>query len=311
MWLWMVGAARYSELDPQPLPVVLAAAILIGFPLAWFWPGASRRRTAWVFAGLAVLSVAAWQLKRPSAARDWTRDMKRAASVTVEGDRVTIEGVRDCRYRTRDDFDVRYVDRVFTLSALRTVDFVVERFHAFKGLAHTLLSFGFEDGEHVCISVEIRRERGEGFGPIAGMFRQFELMYVVGTEQDLVGLRTNHRKSEVWLYPIKTTPERKRRLFTRMLERASGLQERPEFYNTLTSSCTTNIVDHVIELVPDRIPFDWRVFMPGYSAELAYELGLIDTTLSFAEAETHFRIDTLAQQGPVDAAFSRRIRSKR
>lgn len=309
-WLWTVGAAWYSEIEPAPLPQVLALAIVIGFPLAWY-RGKSRRRVAWAFVGFAILTIALWQFKRPAADRDWTAGMERAAKVTRDGDLITITDIRDCQYRTTEDYDVRHYTRTFDLRALRTVDFLVERFHAFKGLAHTLLTFGFEDGEFVCLSVEIRREVGEGFGPIAGLFKQFELMYVVGSEQDLIGLRTNHRRSEVWLYPIKTTPERKRALFETMLDRAVALQREPEFYNSLTSTCTTNIVDHVVDLVPGRIPFDWRVWLPGFSSDLAFELGLIDTQLSREAAEAHYRIDPIAQQAPVDADFSRRIRSGR
>lgn len=309
-WLWTIGAAWFSEIEPAPLPRVLALAILIGFPLAWY-RGNNRRLVAWTFVAFAVFAIAVWQFKRPSADRDWTPDMKRAATVARTGDLIAITDIRDCHYRTSKDFDVRHYTRTLDLNALRTVDFLVERFHAFKGLAHTLLSFGFEGGEQVCISVEVRREVGEGFGPVAGLFRQFELLYVVGSEQDLIGLRTNHRRSEVWLYPIKTTPERKRTLFVEMLDRATALQREPEFYNSLTSTCTTNIVDHVIDLVPGRIPFDWRVWLPGYSSDLAFELGLIDTSLSQQEAEAHFRIDAIAQQAPIDADFSRRIRSGR
>jgi hypothetical protein len=206
---------------------------------------------------------------------------------------------------------VRHVDRIFDLGALRSIDFMVERFHADVFLAHTLLTFGFDDGARVVISIELRKEAGESFDPIAGLFKQYELMYVVGTEQDLIGLRTNHRRSRVWLYPIQTTPERMRALFLDMLERARTLAGKPEFYNSLTSSCTTNIADHVRVLVPGRISLDWRILFPGYAGELAHELDLIDTDLPFDEAEDRFRIDLTAQEQPIGDDFSQRIRSGR
>ena len=192
-----------------------------------------------------------------------------------------------------------------------SLDLLVERFHPWNALAHTLLTFGFSDGRHVVISVEVRREIGESFDPIAGLFRQLELMYVLGTESDLIGLRTNFRKSHAWLYPIRTTKERIRKLFRSMLARAKHLQTSPEFYNTLTSTCTTNIVDHVLDLAPDRFDPDWRVLLPGYVATLAYEAGLIDTDLSFDAMQEAFRIDDIAQAGPVDTVYSQRIRSGR
>lgn len=305
--LWMVGAVWYSGLGPEPLPKLLALVLLIGVPVAWYRHG-NRRRVLWTFVSLAVLVIALWQLKRPSADRAWTPDMRRPPGVTVVGDLVTIRGIRDCRYRSADDYDVRHYDRTFDLRQLRSIDYVVERFHRWDALAHTLLSFGFEQGRHVCISIELRREVGEAFHPVAGLFREFELMYVIASEQDVIGLRTNHRKSKVWLYPIRTTQERKRALFLDMLNRAQELADEPEFYNTVLSSCTTNIVDHVRLLVPGQVPLDYRILLPGYSGELAYELGLIDTELSFAEAEARYRIDERAQGAPIGEDFSTRIR---
>lgn len=310
VWLWLVGAAWYSGLGPAPVPEVLAFGVFAGFPVAWYRTQ-NRRRVAGAFAGFAFVAITAWQLKRPATDRDWTADMRTASTIVIEGDRVTIRGMRAAHYRSPEDYDVRSYDRTFDLATLRSIDFLVERFHAFEGLAHTLLSFGFEGGEHVCISVEVRREEGESFNPVAGLFREYELLYVVGSEQDLIGLRTNHRGSTVWLYPVKTTPARRRALFLDMLRRARQLAEEPEFYNTLLSSCTTNIVDHVCSLVPGRVPFDWRILLPGYSGELAYELGLIETDLSFADTQARFRIDDVAQEAPVGADFSRRIRSRR
>ena len=308
-WLWMVGAARYSEL-PGPLPWILALALLAGVPALWAWRRRQGKPFALAFVALFALVVVAWQFKRPTLDRTWVADMRRDARITIEGNRFTVHGLRDLAYRTPDDFALRYQTRTYDLNALRTVDFMVERFHAFKGLAHTLLSFGFDGGDALCISVEVRREVGESFGPVKGLYKQFELMYVLGTERDLIGLRTNYRKSRVWLYPIRTTPERKRALLLAMLRRADALQRKPEFYNTVTSSCTTNIADHVVALVPTH-RFDWRLWLPGYSASLVHDLGLIDTALPFAAAQARFRIDDVARQGPTDASYSARIRSRR
>lgn len=309
IYLWCVGALWYG--GPVWLGSVFALSFAVAWPALWYGRPADRRRTAGAFALSALLLVVGWQFKRPSNDRQWTPDMARPARIEIDGDRVAIGDIRDCAYRTEDEYDLRYVDQEYDLQALRSVDFLLERFHALDFLAHTLLSFGFEDGRHVAISVELRREEGETFHPVAGLFKQYEIMYVVGTEQDLIGLRTNHRKSRVWLYPIKTTPERMRALFVHMLERARAIAAQPEFYNTLTSSCTTNIVDHVRLLVPGRIPLDWRILFPGYTGEMAYELGLIDTEGSFDEAAARFRIDPAAQAAPVGPDFSRRIRAGR
>lgn len=310
-WLWVIGAAWFSEVGPSSLPAFLATTVGVGFPLAWYRRRGARRRTALVFVAAFLVAVGLWTLKQPKVQAQWVPELARLPAISLDGDNLTIDGLRDCAYRTEEDFDLRYRIESYDLGELETLDLLVERFHAWDALAHTLLSFGFADGRHVVVSVEVRREVGESFDPVAGLFKQFELTYVLGTESDLIGLRTNHRKSRAWLYPMRTTKERIQSLFRSMLTRAQHLQASPEFYNTLTSTCTTNIVDHVLDLVPDRFDPDWRVILPGHSATLAYEAGLIDTDRSFDAMQEAFRIDEIAQAGPVDAAFSQRLRSGR
>ncbi len=216
---------------------------------------------------------------RPSNDRDWSPDQERLAQATFAGDSVHIENVRNARYRSVSDYDVQWERRSYDLRQLESVWFVVEPFSELRGPAHTFLSFGFGDGRYVSISVELRKEKGETFHPLRGLLRQYELQYVVGDERDLIGLRANHRRDSVFLYPVRTTPEKKRELFVAMLERANALAERPEFYNTLWSSCTTNIVSHINDIAPERVPLSYKVLLPAYSDELAYDLGLLETTL--------------------------------
>ncbi|HET9228559.1 MAG TPA: DUF4105 domain-containing protein, partial [Thermoanaerobaculia bacterium] len=138
--------------------------------------------------------------------------------------------------------------------------------------------------------------------------RQYELTYVVGDERDLIQLRTNHRRDPVYLYPVRASRERIREMFVTMLQRANHLREHPEHYNTLTNSCTTNIVRHINELVPGRVPWSYKVLLPGYSDELAYDLGLIDTDLPFPEAKRRYRIDDDALRAEGSEDFSKQIR---
>jgi hypothetical protein len=237
----------------------IALAILVAVPIVGY--------------GALVLTI------RPSNERDWSPDQARLSTASFAGDSVHIENVRNAVYRSVSDYDVRWERRSYDLRQLESVWFVVEPFSEIRGPAHTFLSFGFADGRYVAISVELRKEQGESFHPVQGLLRQYELTYVVGDERDLIGLRANHRRDSVYLYPVRTTPEKKRALFVAMLERANGLAERPEFYNTLWSSCTTNIVSHINDLVPGRVPFSYKVLLPAYSDELAYDLGLLDTSL--------------------------------
>lgn len=246
---------------------------------------------------------------RPSNERIWTRDQAVLPTATVDGNAVHIKNIRNNTYRSTTDFDVRYYDKTFDLNNLESVWYIVEPFSGHgAGAAHTFVSFGFRGGEYVSISVEIRKEQGEAFSPLKGLFRQFEIMYVIADERDVVKLRSNYRKDDVFMYPISTTPERMRTLFLSMIERANALAQRPQFYNTLTSSCTTNLVSHVNDIVPGRIPLSYKVLMPAYSDELARDLGLIDSPLPITELRAKHRINALAEQYADDPQFSLRIR---
>lgn len=269
------------------------------------------RRAVLLLTAIPVVALGALTaLVRPSNDRDWSPDQARTATATFAGDTVRVRNVRNAYYRAVDDFDVRWEDRTYDLRRLESVWFMVEPFSGWRGPAHTLLSFGFDDGAHVAISVEIRKERGEHFSPLKGLLRQYELTYVVGDERDLIGLRANHRRDSVYLYPVRTTPERMRALFVAMLERANALAERPEFYHTLTSTCTTNIVRHINAIAPRRVPRSFKVLLPAYADDLAYDLGLLDTELprdAFREAHL---INDLAETWADSADFSRGIRSR-
>ena len=267
-------------------------------------------------AALAVLLLAAGVLAfrifgpRPSNDRDWTLDQDRLPWADFHGRRVDIHNVRYAHYRSTSDFDVVWEDRSYDLNRLRSLWFVVEPFSSpdWEGPAHTLMSFGFDGGDYLAVSVEIRKEKGEEFSPLKGLLRQYEVMYVVGDERDLIQLRTNHRRDPVYLYPIRAPRKRIEQMLVNMLRRANQLRETPEHYNTLTNTCTTNIVRHVNELVPGQIPWSYKLVLPGYSDELAYELGLIDTDLPFAEAKSHFRVDDDALRAAGREDFSQAIR---
>jgi hypothetical protein len=245
---------------------------------------------------------------RPSNNRDWNLDQAVLAEAQFNGDFVTIRNIRNFAYRSETDFTPAYYDRTYDLRTLESVWFIVEPFGSWKGPAHTFLSFGFAGGDYMGISVEIRKEKGETFSPTKGLLRQYEVMYVVGDERDLVKLRSNYRRDNVYVYPMRATREKARELLVGMLERANALREEPEFYNTLTNTCTTNIVRHVNAIAPKRVPLKAAILFPGYSDQLAWDLGLIDTTLSFDEAKRRFHINERALRFADDPEFSKRIR---
>ena len=248
---------------------------------------------------------------RPSNERDWSPDQARLATALIVGPAIEIRNVRNAHYRSTHDYEVHWEDRRYDLRQLESVWFVVEPFSTWRGPAHTLVSFGFAGGEFIAISVEIRRQRDESFSPLRGVLRQYEIAYVIGDERDLIGLRANHRKDEVFLYPVQTSPESMRALFVAMLQRANALAAKPEFYNTLTNSCTSNIVDHIELLAPGRIPFSFKTLLPAYSDDLAFDLSLIATDLSREDYRAAHKINDLALQYASSPEFSKRIRRGR
>lgn len=270
------------------------------------------RRAALAAGAVAAVTVAGYAAvvlsRRPSNDRVWSPDERELATARFAGDSVFVRNVRNVHYRTTHDYDVHYEDRSYDLRRLESVWFVVEPFSGFKGPAHTFVTFGFDDGRYVGISVEIRKEVGESFSPWRGATRGYELTYVVGDEHDLIGLRANFRHDSVYLYRTTATPQKARQLFVSMLERANKLAAEPEFYNTLTSTCTTNIVRHVNEISPKRVPFSFKTLLPAYADELAYRVGLLDTTVAFDTLRARAKINARAAAFADSAAFSRLIR---
>lgn len=251
-----------------------------------------------------------WLSHIPSNDRNWNKDQQVLpyAEFSSDGNHVTIRNIRNNTYQSTTDYEVSYYDKTFNLDEIKRVWFLVEPFAGFEGAAHTMLSFEFENDQFISVSVEIRKEVGESFSAVKGILNQYELMYVIADEQDVIKLRSNYRKDEVFLYPMKATPEKTRELFTDMLRRANTLAQKPEFYNTLINTCTTNIVAHVNSLTPNKIPLRSEILFPADADKLAYEIGLIDTTLSFEEARTHFKINDRAMMYANDPSFSIRIR---
>ncbi|MDQ2933002.1 MAG: DUF4105 domain-containing protein [bacterium] len=248
---------------------------------------------------------------QPTNDRTWNEDQKILSYGEISSNLVSLHNIRNFTYASTTSYISNYYDKTFDLNKIKKVWYIVEPFSGIPGSAHTFLSFEFEDNQFVSVSVEIRKEQGETYSPIKGLFNKYELMYVFADEKDAVKLRSNYRKDLVYVYPVRTTVEKARTLFTDMVERANTLKDYPEFYNTVTNTCTTNIVRHVNEITPDRVPFfNLRVLLPENSDKLAYELGLLDTNLPFEEARKRFFINDRAMKYADDEDFSVRIREE-
>ena len=247
--------------------------------------------------------------RRPSADRQWATDQSVVPEATFDGSRVLIHGVRNFRWTSATTFTPAWEDRRYDLDSVATAWYILVPFsERWRGPAHAFVSFGFDDGRYLAVSVEARREAGEEYGVVAGLLREFELIYVIGDERDLIGRRAVYDGTDVFLYPIRGTREGIRAVLRGMLERADQLRLHPEFYNTLTNNCTLNLVRHVNALVPGLIPASWRIALPGYSDVVAHRLGLIDSTGTLPEVRARYRINARARAALDAPDFSARIR---
>jgi hypothetical protein len=197
------------------------------------------------------------------------------------------------------------------LNQLEGVYYIITPFSDHDGPAHTMLSFSFSGGRNIVISGEVRKERGESFDAFKGIMNQYELMYVIADENDVIKLRTNYRKNSVYMYPIKTEKEKMQTLFRSMLLRSEKLRLEPEFYNTLWNNCTTSILVHANALREEKLPWNRYTVLPAHSDELVYAAGLIDTKLPLSEARAYYRIDELVQNSGTGVSFSQIIRKER
>lgn len=255
-------------------------------------------------------SVRTKEPEKPSNNRNWRPDLALLPVADINGDRIKLYHIRDCTYRTEEDYDVRHFDREFKLTDVRSVDFIVVPFQNTPALAHTMLSFGLSNGEQFVVSVEGRLEQGEKYSTLGGALNGYELMVVIGTERDLILLRTEVRNVDVYLYPTRVTPQQAQRLFVAMLNRANQLAREPEFYDLLTNNCTTNIVDHINRLKPGSIPNDLRVLLPGHSDRLAYDLGLLAVNGPFDQIRQACHVNLAAHLNYGAKDFSSRIRQR-
>ncbi len=308
IWLWALCAL--SLFPGWPAGARWAAGLgWVGLAVLVFWRLRSPWRQTALLSGTVLVWVL-WNTNRAVLHREWLPDVARQATAAFDGDFITIRNVRNATYRTTTDFEVVWEERRYDLRQLRTIDFMVEPFSEWRALAHTLVTFGFADGEHVAISVETRKERGEQYSPLRGLLRHYELIYVIGDERDLIGLRANIRRDQVYLYPLRTTPDKARAMFVSMLQRANKLAGEPEFYNSVFSTCTSNIRRHASLLRSDGLAPDWRTVFPGYADALAWELGLIDFDGSIEQARQRFHINNRSAFGAADGkAWSAQIRA--
>jgi hypothetical protein len=297
--------AIYHRAWPETWLNVVLACIFFAFAVWALWTRRSSRKLL-AFAAVYAVILIAWSTIEPSHDREWRPEVAVMPRVTIDGDRVRIAGVRNFEYRSRADFTVRHEEREVSLSRMTGVDFFIS-YWAEGPVGHTFVSFLFEDAPPLSISIETRPEVGEGFAPVASLFKQFELIYIVGDEQDLVGLRASHRQEEVFLYHTRISPEFARRLFLIYAERINELADQAEFYHLLSNSCTVNIIRYAN--AAGRVGrFSIKHLLNGLIDQYIYAAGVVDTSLPFEELRRRSRITAAAQAAAGSEDFSARIR---
>jgi hypothetical protein len=301
---WFTLALHFSNL-PSPWARTALALAFLAFSIwaLWLRPG---KRNWFIFSATCACVLLWWSLIRPSNHRPWKPEVAQLPRAVVEGDQLRISNFRNFNYRSNDDFDVIYEDRVFDLADLKAVDFFITYWKP-GPVGHTFLSFDFGNDDPLCISIEIRPEIGEGFAPIGSMFKQFELIYIAGDERDIVGVRSLHRKEDVYLYRTRTSPKNARALLEHYIARMNQLADEPEFYHLLSNSCTVNTIYHAWASAGLEKSYNIRFLLNGLIDQVLYSEGLVDTTLPFAELRERSRINDEAQS-PENLDFSTAIR---
>jgi len=307
--IW-AASALYVDFPVHILGIFLAFAVVIMMSAVLIWV---RKRT--LANGLCIVllaSVLAWWLTlAPASDRPWLADVAQTPWADIQGDKATIHNVRNCDYTTETDYKVHWEIRTVDLSQIRGIDLFMNYWGS-PSIAHTILSFDFGATLPIAISIETRKTIGQSYSALLGFFRQYELIYVIADERDVIRLRTNYRHGEdLYLYHTKATPAHARAVFLDYLKTANDLHRHPQWYNALTSNCTTNVMPHLMADTGTQFPWDWRILLNGHADEMAYEQRRLAGDLPFDELKRQAHINDAAVAADQAPDFSRLIRVHR
>lgn len=307
---WGLLALHYSDIASPLLRRGVMLLFTAGALAAAFLVMKGKKRLALTgFAVIFCTLVLWWRAIPPSNARDWQTDVSRLAYAEVDGERVTIHNIRNFNYRSEFDYIPAWYDKTYDLGKLRSVDLIAVYWMG-PAIAHTMLSFGFEGGDQLAISIETRKERGEAYSTLKGFFKQYELYYVVADERDVIRLRTNYRLNppeDTYLYRVRGPAANARRLFLAYVDRINSLHRRPEFYNTLVDNCTTGIWMNT-RINPGHLPLSWKILASGYVPHYLYAHGRLENGMSFEALRRRAHVNARARAADQAADFSRLIR---
>ena len=303
--LWAIGAI-YFDLPiawlRTPLALTYPTAIIVLFVTM-------KRRGLALSAGTAgfFLVLIWWLSLKPSNDRPWQPDVAQTAWAEIDGDLVTLHNVRNCDYRTESDFTPHWETRSLRLSQITGMDLAI-MYWGSPWMAHPIASFRFADAPPLCFSIETRKAMGQTYSALRGIYRQYELIYVVADERDSLRVRTNYRQGEdVYLYRTTASPGQACARFLEYVKAINALRTHPRWYNAITTNCTTSV--RAQRPTNARMPWDWRILVNGKGDELLYQQHLIATGgLPFSELKQRSRINERARAADKDPDFSRLVR---
>lgn len=305
MGLWAIGAITYSNLPTHWIRIA-CTVLFLAIAAAAFYRVRPFYKAALLFGILWCVVLIYWLWIPPSNSRNWQPDVAVLPSAQIDGSTVTIRNIRNCDYRTPTDYTVSYYDKIFDLDKLEGADMFI-CFWGPKRIAHTIMSFCFEGGNYLCISIETRKEVGEDYSAIKGFFKQYELIYIVADERDLIRLRTNFRGEDVYLYRLTADTGLVRSVFLDYLKTINQITQEPQWYNALTQNCTTAIRGHTAPYTHGRL--SWKMILNGRLDTLLYERKAIDTSMPFETVKSLSRINDKALNPGDSNDFSDRIRA--
>jgi len=307
-FVWGVLSLWYGSWSPL---ICMVLSVLYGLAVTGVIYLAPFRRLLPMSLAVFLIPLISFFLMKPSHEREWQADATKMPYAKINSDNIVIHNVRNCDYTTEIDYVPHFESRTYDLSKLKSVDLLLTDW-GLTYIAHTMISFGFEDEQYLCLSIETRKEKGESYSAIKGFFRQYELIYILADEKDLVRLRTNYRKGEnVYLYRLRIASlERARRIFIEILNRVNSLHEQPEWYNALTENCMTSGFRIARKhAAPGRGKWHWSIILNGLADKNAYLNHTIDTSLPFGELKKISRINNRAMATDDASDFSTRIRN--
>ena len=310
LYIWSIPSIYY--LMPWMWLKITASiffAIAVPAALIWIKP---RRRTFFIISILVLLLTIWQQAIPPSNDRDWEITVARLPLISIKGNDIKIANIRNFDYRSASDFIPSYYSKSFQLNKIESLDYILSYWDDNKAIAHCIFSFGFENGDHLAVSVETRLSKGQEQSLLGGIFNQYELIYILADERDIIRLRTNFRKEQVYLYRIKLNKIALQQIFLSIIERAADLNKHPRFYNTINHNCLTTLLADLRRAQGKQYHFDYRLIMNGYSDKLLYDNKIIiSDSLPFPALKKRQHINQYIENDPnAKINFSQEIRPK-